>query len=198
MTVPAVESVFINVPFDTAYEPLFVTLVGTLVFLGRQPRCVLEVQEQGDGRLARIYELMRTCRMSIHDMSRIGTPVRFNMPFELGLACGLKLADPKAFEVTVLDAKPYRMDRLFSDYKGRDPLIHNGTSDGMVASLLDLFQTPVANAATEFRRAIALLQESAELMKAELKSNTLFRPALFRSLVVMANAIAKAQGLIEP
>jgi hypothetical protein len=198
VTVPAVESVFINVPFDTAYEPLFVTLVGTLVFLGRQPRCVLEVQEQGDGRLARIYELMRTCRMSIHDMSRIGTPVRFNMPFELGLACGLKLADPKAFEVTVLDAKPYRMDRLFSDYKGRDPLIHNGTSDGMVASLLDLFQTPVANAATEFRRAIALLQESAELMKAELKSNTLFRPALFRSLVVMANAIAKAQGLIEP
>jgi hypothetical protein len=198
VTVPAVDGVFLNVPFDAAYEPLFVTLVGTLAFLGKQPHCVLEVREEGDGRLARIYELMRTCRMSIHDMSRIGTPVRFNMPFELGLACGLKLADPNAFEVVVMDAKPYRMDRLFSDYKGRDPLIHGGTSDGMLASLLDLFDTPMPNAATEFRAAIVALRESVPLMKGQLKSQTIFRPALFRSLVTLATALGRTQGFIEP
>ena len=62
--------VFINAPFDAAYEPLFVTLVGTLVFLGQQPHCVLEVPEKGDGRLQRILDLIRTCRTSVHELSR--------------------------------------------------------------------------------------------------------------------------------
>lgn len=37
MAVPNPRHVFINAPFDAAYEPLFVTLVGTLVFLGQEP-----------------------------------------------------------------------------------------------------------------------------------------------------------------
>ncbi len=94
MPTPDPKAVFVNVPFDATYEPLFVTLVGTLVFLGQKPRCVLEVREKGDGRLIRILDLMRTCRMSVHDLSRTGTPVRFNMPFELGLASALKLQHP--------------------------------------------------------------------------------------------------------
>jgi hypothetical protein len=134
---PDPNAVFINVPFDSSYESLFVTLVGSLVFLGQEPHCVLEVREKGDGRLIRIVELMRTCRMSIHDLSRTGTPVRFNMPFELGLACSLKVAHPAAYEVFVLDSRPYRIDQTLSDYKGRDPLIHGGTCDGMVACLID-------------------------------------------------------------
>jgi hypothetical protein len=198
LSVPTANRVFINAPFDAAYEPLFVTLVGMLVFLGQKPHCVLEVREQGDGRLARIYELMRSCRMSIHDLSRVGTPVRFNMPFELGLACGLKLAEPSAYEVIVLDAKAYRMDRLISDYKGRDPLIHDGTSDGMAACLLDAFETPTAFRPAELRDAVRVLRELAETMKKDLKSDSLFRPSLFRSLGALAEDIAKARGFIAP
>jgi hypothetical protein len=77
MTEPDRKDVFLNVPFDAAYESLFVALVGTLVFLGQKPHCVLEVRESGDGRLARIFALMRVCGTSIHDLSRIGRPVRF-------------------------------------------------------------------------------------------------------------------------
>ena len=121
---PDLKAVFVNVPFDTTYEPLFVTLVGTLVFLGQKPHCVLEVREKGDGRLIRILDLMRICRMSIHDLSRTGTPVRFNMPFELGLAYTLKIQHPTDYEVFVLDSIPYRIDRTLSDYKGRDPIVH--------------------------------------------------------------------------
>ena len=175
--------VFINAPFDAAYENLFVALVGTLVFLGQEPHCVLEVPEKGDGRLQRILELIRQCRISVHDLSRIGTPVRFNMPFELGLACALKLEHPSAYDVFVLDAVEYRLDKTLSDYKGRDPLIHHGTSDGMVACLLDTFQTDVSNAPAEFRRAIRLLQKSARVMKSDLKATSLFRASLFRRLV---------------
>lgn len=85
------QGVFLNVPYDTGYQPLFVTLVTSLVCLGQKPRSVIEIREQGDGRLRRIFDLMRACRVSIHDLSRVGRPARFNMPFELGLACALRL-----------------------------------------------------------------------------------------------------------
>src|SRR5216110_3608082 len=92
------ERVFINIPFDKAYEPLFIPLVGTLVFLRQEPHSVLEVTETGAGRLARILDLMHTCRLSIHDLSRTGVPARFNMPFELGLACAIKNESPSAYD----------------------------------------------------------------------------------------------------
>jgi hypothetical protein len=190
--------VFINAPFDAGYEPLFVTLVGSLVFLGQEPHCVLEVPEKGEGRLLRILNLIRACRTSIHDMSRVGTPVRFNMPFELGLACALKLEHANDYDVFALDSVEYRLDRTLSDYKGRDPLIHHGTSTGMVACLLDTFQTDVANAPIEFRRAIQLLQKSANLMKADLKAKSLFRPSLFRRLIAAATEIAIDRAFIKP
>jgi hypothetical protein len=195
---PNPTAVFINAPFDNAYESLFVTLVGALVFLGQEPHCVLEVPEKGEGRLARIFDLMRSCRLSIHDLSRVGTPARFNMPFELGLACALKLSDPGSYEVFVLDTRPYRTDRTLSDYKGRDPLIHHGTCEGMLACLLDTFVTDIENAQREFRAAANALRKSVRLLKSEMKANSLFRPALFRLLVAAATDIARERGFIKP
>ena len=102
------QSVFLNVPFDKGFERLFVSLVAAIVALGRTPRCVLEVAERGDGRLNRIHELIQKCRVSIHDLSRIGTPVRFNMPFELGLAYSLmKMGGNHDFIITQV----YRLDK---------------------------------------------------------------------------------------
>jgi hypothetical protein len=194
---PDPKAVFINIPFDSSYEPLFVTLVGSLVFLGQEPHCVLEVREKGEGRLTRIVELMRTCRMSIHDLSRTGTPVRFNMPFELGLACSLKVADPSAYEIFVLDSHPYRIDKTLSDYKGRDPLIYGGTCDGMVACLLDTFVVDVPAAATQFRAAARDLRRSARILKRQMKASSMFRPALFRLVVAAATDIAIDRGFIH-
>jgi hypothetical protein len=37
VSAPDTNAVFINAPFDASYEALFVTLVGTLVFLGNNP-----------------------------------------------------------------------------------------------------------------------------------------------------------------
>ncbi|HYC91439.1 MAG TPA: hypothetical protein VEO54_19615 [Thermoanaerobaculia bacterium] len=175
---------------------MFITLVGTLVFLRQEPHCVLEVRERGDGRLARIFALMQSCRMSIHDISRAGVPARFNMPFELGLACAIKLADPAAYEVFLLDAKPFRVDRNLSDYKGRDPLIHGGSCDGMVACLLDAFE-PAAGTPADFRRAARVLRKSAGLMKQQMKSPSLFRPSLFRALIVVAMQIARDHEFLD-
>lgn len=198
MSAPDRRHVFINAPFDAPYEPLFIALVGTLVFLGQEPHCVLEVPERGEGRLPRILNLIRECRMSIHDLSRVGMPVRFNMPFELGLACALKLEHPADYDVFVLDRVAYRLDKTLSDYKGRDPLIHHGTSNGMITCLLDTFQTDITNAPAEFRRGIRLLQQSAGVIKADLKEKSLFRPSLFRRVVAAATEIAIDRGFIRP
>lgn len=191
------KGVFINAPFDSGYESLFVTLVGVLVFLKYEPHCVLEVRETGEGRLLRIYELMRTCRISLHDMSRIGAPVRFNMPFELGLACSFKLAEPQQYEVLVFDSKPYRMDRRLSDYKGRDLFIHHGTRDGMITALLDAFQSPHLDPST-LRRAAHDLRASATELKRNFRTTTIFHPHLFDSLLVAATNVAIRYGLLAP
>jgi len=86
--------VFINVPFDDEYEPLFLALIAGLVGLGFTPRSVLQIPPN-QRRLERILTQIKRCAFSVHDLSRVEPsgvrdPVpRFNMPFELGLACGL-------------------------------------------------------------------------------------------------------------
>ena len=195
---PDRNGVFINGPFDKPGESLFVTAVGALFFLGQQPHCVLEINETGEGRLARIFDLMRSCRISIHDLSRTGNPVRFNMPFELGLACALKLMNPADYEVFVLDGRPFRIDRTLSDYKGRDPLIHNGTADGMLGCLLDIFTPVTGPSVGDLRDAVKELRRSVEAMKRDLHSESVFRPALYRKLALAAREIGSRRGFIEP
>ena len=190
-------SVFINAPFDERYEPLFITLVGALVFLGQSPHCVLEVREAGQGRLARIFELISTCRMSFHDVSRVGMPVRFNMPFELGLACALSLTSG-THDIFVLESQPYRMDRTLSDYKGRDPLIHHGRCDDLIAALLDVFQAKSLPPVSELRNAARTLRRASRELKREFKAPQVFRAAIFRSLVAAATDIAVSREFIAP
>jgi hypothetical protein len=191
------KAVFVNAPFDSAYEPLFVTLIGMITFLDYNPHCVLEVRETGEGRLQRIYDLMRTCRISIHDMSRIGAPVRFNMPFELGLAVSLKLAEPQEYEVIVLDSVAHRMDRRLSDFKGRDLFIHHGTCDGMIAALLDAFQSQRSDA-SELRKGARDLRTYARNIKRALRAETIFHPHLFQHLIKAALKIATERGFLLP
>jgi hypothetical protein len=194
----ASNGIFINVPFDDRYERLFVTLFGALIFLGQKPRCVLEVRERGDGRLARIYDLIRACPISIHDLSRVSVPARFNMPFELGLACALKLAAPATYEIVVLESVDYRIDRTLSDYKGRDPLIHHGTCSGIIACLLDVFATDLADPFNEIADGTRLLRKFVTLAKRGQNSKTIFRAALLRSLLAEATELAERRGWIAP
>ena len=78
--------VFLNLPFDNldGYEDCFLAYLGGVVGLGLKPRSVLEIPSGGRDRLTRIFRLMRGCRYSVHDLSRIelraGRYPRFNMP----------------------------------------------------------------------------------------------------------------------
>lgn len=198
MSLPVRDSrgVFLNVPFDPAYQSFFVTLVSAIVSLGQIPRCVLEVRESGQGRLARIYELLRSCEVSIHDLCRTGQPARFNMPFEMGLACSLALAGGP-HDVVVLDTVPYRLDRTLSDYKGRDPLIYHHRVDNLIDCMADVFQVAQEPTPNILKAEARILRKSAREI-ARQYGGTIFRPVAFRALVAAAIARAKSQGLITP
>ena len=189
--------VFLNVPFDTAYEENFVALIATILALGRKPRCVLELPEFGEGRLSRLLRQLASCRVSIHDLSRVGLPARFNMPFELGLACGL--ANYKGnHRFILLEKTPYRLDRTLSDLKGRDPLIHGGKPEGIVNCILDVLssspRTPQPSVIHAFRKD---LWTFACQLKRDHGRSSLFHRSIFEKLVTAGAELATGSLLIH-
>jgi len=75
--------------------------------------------------LHRIFDFMSRCRVSIHDLSHVGRPVRFNMPFELGIACALSRFR-KPHDFILLECKRHRLDQTLSDIRGWAPFIYQG------------------------------------------------------------------------
>lgn len=191
------DNVFLNVPYDRGYEPLFVTAVATLVGLGLKPRTVLELPETGQGRLGRIQAHLEACRVSVHDLSRVGTPVRFNMPFELGLACNLARYGSR-HAVIVLERVRDRLDWTLSDYRGADPLIHGGSCDRLMIRLMDALVVPGAVPdLARMRRLRRHVRSVAEAIKKSTRSRDLLTRLSYLALVDAAIEIAKREGLIR-
>ena len=193
-------SVFINAPFDTAYEPQFIAIVAATIAIGRTPRCVLEVAERGTGRLRRLLQLIEACDVSLHDLSRVGVPARFNMPFELGLACAvanLRQRRPRHAFI-LLERRRYRLQITLSDLNGFDPYIHNGTVSGTIESVLDALRprsnAPSTQTVFRFYRTLAVVAN-------QLTNNgkqTLFTRSRFLELVPVGIERATQAGLINP
>jgi hypothetical protein len=108
------------------------------------PRVTLEIPG-GTRRLDRIFQLMRSCRFSIHDLSRVeldrrrpSTP-RFNMPFELGLAVAWERMRKARHGWFVMESMNYRFTKSLSDLNGTDAHIHGGTIRGVFRELGNAF-----------------------------------------------------------
>ena len=127
-------SLFINCPFDAEYLPFLQLLIFTVLECGLEPRIALEQADSGEARFYKIRDLIRSCRFSIHDISRIeplreGDLPRFNMPFELGLDLGGRyygagrLANKQCL---ILERERYRYQKVLSDLSGHDIRAHGG------------------------------------------------------------------------
>ncbi len=196
-TAPAPKSIFLNVPFDPPYQPLFATLVGTLICLGQTPRSVLEIPETGQGRLARIYQLLRACDVSLHDLSRQGRPPRLNMPFELGLACSLRLSGTP-HEIVVLDSVRHRLLQTLSDYRGPDPSIHQNRCVDLISCLLDVFQVDDEPSPSDMRAEGRYFRKLARVIARTYRRPTIFHRAAFLVFIAAATQRAQDQGFIRP
>ena len=130
------DNVFINCPFDSAYQELFDAMVFAVHDCGFIPRCALEEDDASEVRIDKIYSIIADCRYGIHDISRTeldensGLP-RFNMPLELGIFLGAKkfgIEEQKGKKCLILDTEPYRYQQFVSDISGQDIQAHNNRS----------------------------------------------------------------------
>jgi len=132
-------SVFLNCPFDSKYENLYLALIAGATALGLTPRCVLEIPTTA-ARLTRLVDLISQCDYSIHDLSRVqlsGPAPRF----ELGLAVAVGVHENYGnHHWIVLEAVRYRLLRSLSDLNGFDPFIHGNSVSACSASLLTLLK----------------------------------------------------------
>lgn len=132
-------NIFVNVPFDDAYAPLFDALVFAVMACGYRVRCALEADDSGDIRLDKLVALIRESPSSIHDLSRIALGKndlpRFNMPFELGLAMGAKrfgTPNRRRDRIKIMVEQPYRLPAYLSDLGGNDPTAHHGEAAAVI------------------------------------------------------------------
>lgn len=125
--------VFINCPFDDEFMPLLRALIFTIVSLDFKPRISLEESDAGTARLAKIMNLIKNSRFSIHDLSRIKSSspeefFRLNMPFELGLDFGCRNYSVEKKHINkkylILGEKRYEYMKGLSDISGIDIKYH--------------------------------------------------------------------------
>ncbi len=190
--------VFLNIPFDATYEPVFIGLVAALVHLGKHPTTVLEFGGGVEPRLDRLLDQIRGSGFSVHDLSRVqmsgrghSAVPRFNMPFELGLAVAVarQMRSEPAHAFALLEARPFRLQRSLSDMNGFDPKIHNGTRAGAVRCMFEIFADSVpADLQTALRLAGSLARVSKQLKRVH-GARSLFSRVVFNELFTAATLL---------
>jgi len=180
--------VFINCPFDDGYRPMFDAIAFAILACGFMPRSALEIIDGGTTRFTVIVDLMRACRLAVHDLSRIelsdhGLP-RFNMPLELGLWLGAaQFGDEfhRNKKCLILDSQQFRYQKFISDIAGQDPKSHDDEPATVIRRVRDFLLTVwpdgepappggahIGQRFLEFQSALPLLCGDANLTQDEL------------------------------
>ncbi len=141
-------TVFINCPFDAAYEPLLEATVFCSVFLGFEPLLATIRLDNGENRLDKIISFMRKAKFSIHDLSRCkadaaGEYFRMNMPFEYGLDLALRKTGGKRMagkRFLVFEETQYELKKALSDIAGQDVEHHNCSYETIIKKVRDFLK----------------------------------------------------------
>lgn len=131
------DNVFINCPFDNAYNHLFEAIIFVVHDCGFIARCAREEDDAGDVRINKIMKIIDQCKYGIHDISKADLDLnthlaRFNMPLELGLYLGAQRYSPTSHynrekKAIVMDSDQFRYRNFISDLSGQDILGHNNS-----------------------------------------------------------------------
>jgi hypothetical protein len=188
-------SVFLNIPYDAQFQPLYLAYIVGLTELGLTPKATLAIPG-GIARLDRIFALIQQCAYSVHDLSRVEldltpppTP-RFNMPVELGLAIAWAKLHPTRHTWFVCESQNRRAQKSVSDLNGTDFNIHDGTPEGVMRELTNAFvrrrdHTAVPKMMQSYRKVKTLLPK----LRSNAGSKDLFTARMFDDLITTAAAI---------
>jgi hypothetical protein len=139
------QSVFINCPFSSDYQPIFRAILFAVYACGYRPRCALEISDSSQNRLSKIQDTIAQSGLGIHDISftkidkKTNLP-RFNMPFEAGIFLAAKrfgAGKQKLKVALILDEKAYRYRDILSDISGQDIAVHNGIAKTAIRQVRD-------------------------------------------------------------
>ena len=136
-------SVFINCPLDEDYKSLLHPMLFTLVYAGLVPRLASEKSDSLEQRIEKILRLIKACKYSIHDLSRLKAEkakefFRLNMPFELGIDYGCRRIANNHLRTKrslILETKRYEIQKALSDLNGVDIKSHNNNPARTVRAL---------------------------------------------------------------
>jgi hypothetical protein len=188
---------FLNIPYDAEYEPLLLAFVAGLCSFGLIPKATLQLAGS-QRRLSRILGLIRRCRFSFHDLSRVeldpGPPPtpRFNMPFELGLCVALATGERRGHRWFVFDAVAHRTWKSLSDLAGTDVYVHGNEPVGVLRELANALHWSVHQPTVrDLEAALNQLQAFAIRLKQDLRTESLFEARAFNELVYAAQALAR-------
>jgi hypothetical protein len=141
-------TVFINCPFDDAYQSLLYAMVYAVYRCGFIPVSALGEDNGLQMRMDKIANLIEQSAYGIHDISRVelnkNKLPRFNIPFELGVFYGAQRFgndEQKRKNALVLDAVPYRYQQVLSDLNGIDVKIHQNNPEVLIQKIRNWLYT---------------------------------------------------------
>jgi hypothetical protein len=140
-------NIFTNCPFDKDYKSLLRPILFTIVYLGFNPRLASERSDSLEQRIEKILSLIKSCKYSIHDLSRLKAEkandiFRLNMPFELGIEYGCRRISTNYLNgkrTLILERRLYDIRRALSDLNGVDIKNHQNKPAKTVRALLHWF-----------------------------------------------------------
>lgn len=188
---------FLNVPYDKKFEALYIAYIVGLCGFGLKPRATVEIPGS-ERRLEKIYRLIRQCRYSFHDLSRVEldrsqppfTP-RFNMPFELGLAVAHAKNFRGAHQWFVFETVPHRLKKSLSDVDGTDAYVHSGAPKQVLVQLSNaLLRKRKTRSIGQLEDSYQKLRKAAKVIRND-SGNSLFGAKAFKDLVVAATTLAE-------
>jgi hypothetical protein len=188
--------VFLNLPYDPAFENLLLAYIAAISAFGFTPRATLEIPSNRP-RLDRILALIQQSEYSIHDLSRVeldrtapSTP-RFNMPFELGLTVALQRASHRNHAWIVCESKRRRINKSLSDLDGTDAYIHDGTIKGVFREMGNAF---VGNSrrptVSDMMRIYRVLRSQFKTVLRRAGAQDAFNARVFKELCILASTVA--------
>jgi hypothetical protein len=195
-------SVFLNIPYDEEFKPLYLAYIVGLCQFGLIPRITAGVPG-GKRRLSRILDLIQSCRYSIHDLSRVelspyglGTP-RFNMPLELGMTITWSELNEEDHTWFVMESAPRRLDQSASDLSGTDANIHHGTVEGVLRELRNAFVQENAPTVPQMLETYGLVLRTIPIIVANAGTDNLYATSVFHEICIAAVKAARITWISE-
>jgi hypothetical protein len=146
------QQVFLNYPYDDAYETFSAALSFGVFAAGLVPLSARDITTPDTVRLQNIAHAISNCRYSAHDLSRahgegVESLARMNMPLELGMAFYHALSSQYsehrgAFLVPTANL----VHKFASDLAGLDPICYGDNDTKLVVGVYEWLRNVVPNA----------------------------------------------------